>query len=179
MTKEELVRSIWEEAELDSKKKAEEALDALLAAMTAELAAGGTVSVRDFGTFSVRERAARTGRNPQTGAAIQIPAHKVVAFKPGKHLAQLGERANAGEAQDWLDYRRYVRSMERQLSDLKKSLDKYRGQGFGLGEQYAAARTRLRELADSSGQAWREVSKGFESAYDELKSAFRKAAGRF
>lgn len=54
--------------------------------MTAELKADGTVQLVGFGTFQVRERAARTGRNPQTGAEIQIAAAKVPAFKAGKAL---------------------------------------------------------------------------------------------
>jgi integration host factor beta subunit len=50
------------------------------------LAKGDKIDIRGFGMFSVRESAARTGRNPQTGAAIEIPARKVPAFRPGKEL---------------------------------------------------------------------------------------------
>lgn len=50
------------------------------------LAKGEKIDLRGFGTFSVRDSAARTGRNPQTGAAIQIPARRVPGFKPGKEL---------------------------------------------------------------------------------------------
>jgi DNA-binding protein HU-beta len=54
--------------------------------ISASLSKGEKIDLRGFGTFSVRESAARTGRNPQTGAAIEIPARKVPAFKPGKEL---------------------------------------------------------------------------------------------
>jgi len=62
------------------------ALDAALEAITNALKQSEPVSLVGFGTFTVRERAARTGRNPQTGAAIEIKAAKVPAFKPGKGL---------------------------------------------------------------------------------------------
>ena len=80
-----MIEKISEGAEL-SKASAGRALDSLIQAVTDELAAGGNVSLVGFGTFSVRERAARTGRNPQTGAEIQIAAAKVPGFKPGKAL---------------------------------------------------------------------------------------------
>lgn len=58
------------------------------------LGRGEKIDLRGFGTFSVRESAARTGRNPQTGEAIAIPARRVPAFKPGKELK---ERVNTGD----------------------------------------------------------------------------------
>lgn len=69
-----------------SKKQASEAVDALLSSIKANLAAGEKVQLIGFGSFEVRERAARKGRNPQTGEEIEIPATKVPAFKPGKSL---------------------------------------------------------------------------------------------
>ncbi|MDG2392724.1 MAG: HU family DNA-binding protein, partial [Thalassotalea sp.] len=62
------------------------ALDSLISTVTAELAGGGEVSLVGFGTYKVSDRAARTGRNPQTGAEIQIKAAKVPSFKAGKAL---------------------------------------------------------------------------------------------
>ena len=85
MTKADLVNSIAEKAGL-SKADAEKALKAFTDAVTDALKAGEKVSLVGFGTFTVRERAARTGRNPQTGATIQIAAAKVPAFKAGKAL---------------------------------------------------------------------------------------------
>lgn len=69
-----------------TKKDVALTVDALLDAIQAELAAGEKVQLIGFGTFEVRKRAARKGRNPQTGAAIKIKASKVPAFKAGKAL---------------------------------------------------------------------------------------------
>ncbi|MFK7913180.1 MAG: HU family DNA-binding protein [Pseudomonadales bacterium] len=85
MNKTELVDHIAEEADI-SKAAATRALDATLEAITNSLKTADPVALVGFGTFTVRERAARTGRNPQTGAEIQIKAAKVPAFKPGKAL---------------------------------------------------------------------------------------------
>ena len=69
-----------------TKKQAGEALDAVVACIEGVLRNGGRVSIPGLGSFSVSERAARTGRNPATGATIQIAASKGVKFKPGKDL---------------------------------------------------------------------------------------------
>lgn len=68
------------------KKKATEAVDAVFKAIENNLSNGDKVQLIGFGTFEVRQRAARKGRNPQTGAEIEIPASKVPAFKAGKAL---------------------------------------------------------------------------------------------
>lgn len=85
MNKSQLIDSIATAADL-TKKDATAALEALLLTVTTELKAGGDVALVGFGTFTVNNRAARTGRNPQTGEAIQIAAAKVPAFKAGKAL---------------------------------------------------------------------------------------------
>ncbi len=85
MNKTELVESVAESADL-SKAAAGKAVDAFIGAVTGALKNGDQVTIVGFGTFLVRERAARVGRNPQTGAEIQIKAAKVPAFKPGKAL---------------------------------------------------------------------------------------------
>ncbi len=87
MNKTELIDRIAESSDI-SKAAAGRALDATLDAITDSLKNADPVSLVGFGTFLVRERAARTGRNPQTGAAIQIAAAKVPAFKPGKALKE-------------------------------------------------------------------------------------------
>ena len=69
-----------------TKVDAAKALDAVVDAVTGALAKGDSVSLVGFGTFSVRHRAARDGRNPQTGAPMHIPASKVPGFKAGKAL---------------------------------------------------------------------------------------------
>jgi DNA-binding protein HU-beta len=85
MTKAELIASVAERSGL-SKKDAGVALDAVFDSITGALAAGDRVQLLGFGTFEVRERAARTGRNPQTGEDIAIAARNVPVFKPGKAL---------------------------------------------------------------------------------------------
>ncbi|MBR1634361.1 MAG: HU family DNA-binding protein [Lachnospiraceae bacterium] len=85
MNKAELVSAIAEQAGL-SKKGAENALKAFTDTVTQELARGGRVQLVGFGTFEVSERAARTGRNPQTGEEMQIAASKTPKFKAGKAL---------------------------------------------------------------------------------------------
>jgi len=70
----------------DSKAAASAAVDAVLDSITGALKQGDKVQISGFGTFEVRDRAARQGRNPQTGATIQIAASKAPAFKAGKAL---------------------------------------------------------------------------------------------
>ena len=85
MNKTELVDAVAESADL-SKAAAARALDAVIETLTAAMKNGDSVSLVGFGTFSVKDRAARTGRNPRTGEEIQIAAAKVPGFKPGKTL---------------------------------------------------------------------------------------------
>ena len=85
MNKSELISAIAESANL-TKADAGRALDATIAAIAESLTNGEPVTLIGFGTFEVRDRAARTGRNPQTGETIQIKASKNPAFKAGKAL---------------------------------------------------------------------------------------------
>ena len=85
MNKAELINAIADSADL-SKASAGNALDAAIAGITKALKKGDSVTLVGFGTFSVRNRAARMGRNPRTGEAIQIKASKVPGFKAGKAL---------------------------------------------------------------------------------------------
>lgn len=85
MNKNELIDAIAEEADL-SKASAGRALDAALGAITEALKKQDTVSLVGFGTFSVKHRAAREGRNPRSGETIQIAASNAPGFKPGKAL---------------------------------------------------------------------------------------------
>jgi len=85
LTKTELIDRVAAKSGL-TKKDAGKAVDALFEAVTEALAGGERVQIVGFGTFEVRERAARRGRNPQTGADIQIAARKIPAFKAGKAL---------------------------------------------------------------------------------------------
>jgi DNA-binding protein HU-beta len=85
MNKEQLIERVSNKTGL-SKKDVNSALDALIDGITAALKKNDKVTLVGFGTFSVRKRAAREGRNPQTGAKIRIPARKVPAFTAGKEL---------------------------------------------------------------------------------------------
>ena len=85
MTKTDLIAKVAEQAEL-SKKDAEEAVTATIEAISAALVAGDKVQLVGLGTFEVRERAERKGRNPRTKEEITIPASKLPAFKAGKAL---------------------------------------------------------------------------------------------
>ncbi len=85
MNKAELISAVADTAEI-SKTDAAAAVDAFVSVVTKALKKGDTVTLVGFGTFQVRKRAARTGRNPKTGATIKIKASKNPAFKAGKAL---------------------------------------------------------------------------------------------
>ncbi len=85
MNKQELVSAMAEKAGL-SKADADKAVNAFVETVKGAMAKGDSIQLIGFGTFSVSERSARTGRNPQTGKEIQIASKKVAKFKPGKAL---------------------------------------------------------------------------------------------
>ena len=85
MNKSDLIEHIATQADI-SKAAATRALDAIVGGVKTTLKKNGSVAIAGFGTFTVTKRAARTGRNPRTGAAIKIKAAKVPKFKPGKAL---------------------------------------------------------------------------------------------
>ncbi len=86
MTKEEIVSQIASDADT-TKVQARTALDSFIGCVTKTLKKGGRVSLVGFGTFSTSKRSARTGRNPKTGAPIEIKAKTVAKFKAGKELS--------------------------------------------------------------------------------------------
>lgn len=88
MNKTELIAAVAEKAEI-SKKDSEKALKAFIDVVTDELKNGGKIQLVGFGTFEVSERAAREGRNPQTGETMTIAASKAPKFKAGKALKDL------------------------------------------------------------------------------------------
>ena len=85
MNKSELINAIAEQGNL-SKADAGRSLDTLIKTIETTLKAGDSITLVGFGTFAVKDRAERTGRNPQTGQEITIAAAKVPSFKPGKSL---------------------------------------------------------------------------------------------
>ncbi|HSR49794.1 MAG TPA: integration host factor subunit beta [Acidobacteriota bacterium] len=88
MTKAELVDSVAKNSEL-SKKDAEIIVQTVLDSIVDSLKSGDKVELRGFGSFRLRERASRQGRNPKTGEKVFVPAKKVPYFKPGKDLKEL------------------------------------------------------------------------------------------
>ena len=87
MTKDEMI-AIMAETSGITRKQATQALEAFMDNVTRSLKKGSKVSFSGFGTFAISNRKARTGRNPQTGAAISIPATKVPVFRAGKNLKE-------------------------------------------------------------------------------------------
>ncbi|MCX6146567.1 MAG: HU family DNA-binding protein [Candidatus Kapabacteria bacterium] len=87
LNKQQLVSAVSANSGL-TKVDAEKAINSTITAISAELASSGSITLIGFGTFSVSNRAARNGKNPQTGATIAIAAKKVAKFKPGKALAE-------------------------------------------------------------------------------------------
>jgi DNA-binding protein HU-beta len=87
MTKDEMIAAMADSSGI-SKKQATEALSAFMDNVTNSLQKGNKVSFAGFGTFAISDRKARTGRNPQTGATINIPATKVPVFRAGKNLKE-------------------------------------------------------------------------------------------
>lgn len=85
MKKTDMIAFVAEKADI-TKKDATRAVEAVFEAITSEVSQGNKVTVTGFGTFEPKEREARTGRNPQTGETITIPAHTAVTFKAGKGL---------------------------------------------------------------------------------------------
>jgi integration host factor subunit beta len=95
MTKAELVEDVADAAEL-TKKDAERLVEIVFESIIETLNQGEKIELRGFGSFRVRERGARRGRNPKTGDPVSIPAKRVPYFKPGKELKELINEHNAG-----------------------------------------------------------------------------------
>ena len=94
MTKAELVETVSKASEL-TRKHSEVIVDAVFTSIAEALQNGDKIELRGFGSFRVRQRDTRTGRNPKTGAGVVVPAKKVPHFKPGKELRELINRSSA------------------------------------------------------------------------------------
>ena len=88
MTKQDIINQVCDRADL-SKSKAEEAVETVIGLIKDTLGQGDAVILRRFGTFQVRAKSKRVGRNPKTGEEAEISARKVVRFKSGKHFKQV------------------------------------------------------------------------------------------
>ena len=93
MTKADLVEKVAKEAEM-TKKDAEQLVEIIFESITESLNRGENIDLRGFGSFRVRERNSRKGRNPKTGTSVDIPAKRVAYFKPGKELKELINSTN-------------------------------------------------------------------------------------
>ena len=93
MTKAELIEDVSRVAEL-SRKESETIVETIFESIVKSLRTGDKIEIRGFGSFRTRQRNARIGRNPKTGARVDVPAKKIPYFKPSKELKDL---ANAGE----------------------------------------------------------------------------------
>ena len=105
MIRSQLIARLAQHREALSRSDIEAAVKTMLEHMGEHLASGGRIEIRDFGSFSVRYRRPRLGRNPRTGAAVARPAGHVVHFKPGKALrarVNACREANAGEEKEGL-----------------------------------------------------------------------------
>lgn len=88
MTKADLVEQVADEAEM-TKKDAEQLVEIIFESIIGALNKGEKIELRGFGSFRTRQRGARKGRNPKTGASVSIPAKRVAYFKPGKELKEV------------------------------------------------------------------------------------------
>lgn len=88
MTKAELVEEVAQSAQL-TKKDAEIIVNTVFRSIVDSLRAGERIELRGFGSFRIRNRGARTGRNPKTGERVEVPAKRIPYFKPGKELKEL------------------------------------------------------------------------------------------
>ena len=88
MIRSELLQALAKDNPELRQEEVEQVLDIFFDEITERLAEGGRVELRGFGTFSTREREARTGRNPRTGESVEVPAKRVPYFKPGKEMRE-------------------------------------------------------------------------------------------
>jgi len=189
MAREEFIALFVEKAGLGTKAEAAKAVDDILGLIQEGLVSDGTVFIRNFGKFSVRARRARKGRDPRTGASIDIPAGKTIKFSSGRELKETLSRGTKG-----LDLKDFVGNMDFQLKDIKDKFDEYgkKAESFSveakkqykehaerIGVNYKEASIKLKQLSTSGGQAFKEVKKGFENAFKELKISFKKALEKF
>jgi len=102
MTKADLVEKVANEADM-TKKDAEQLVEIIFDSITETLNRGEKIELRGFGSFRVRERNSRKGRNPKTGSSVDIPAKRVAYFKPGKELKELINQADNGASNNAAD----------------------------------------------------------------------------
>lgn len=184
MTKQELAKMLADRAGLDSVARGGKVIDIVLESIKEELAAGGTVPLRGFGTFSTSDRKARTGRDPRTGKTIRIKARRVARFTPSRELKDAANSLHFGP--DWLRFkditsrvnnlRRKIESKIRNADQLGKDAKQYLDKAQAV---YVDVSGQIKKVTDSSGKAWGEVKDGLDKALAELKDAWEKARQHF
>lgn len=194
MTKENMLRILKAKTGFATLHQTEVFLDATVAAMRDHLASGGQITLKNFGSFRVVTRKKRPGRNPQTGAAITIPASRQVKFTPGKDIKAATHAAAKGKSAEWLARRDFARTMDAQLREVKAKLATYAKKSEALGVQarhmaaanvgkleaaYENARYQVALLKGGSEGALHELKKGAEAAYLELRQALKRALEKF
>ncbi len=181
MTRQEIIDIIQIGADLPDKAAAGKALDAILESMVEELAAGGGVSIRGFGSFQVKTLAERQGRDFKTNQPVLIPAYKSVKFEPGVELRQYvlsgRSEAYAASAQTRLDaLRASLDEWSKRTGSLSAGAREYYKTNIGrFRSTYEDARYKLTLLQGSSGSAWAELRQGIDGALKELRTAFQRA----
>jgi DNA-binding protein HU-beta len=190
MTKDQLASLIQKKANLESRTASEDVVDAFVAVLREELSTGKTVTIRNFGTFMVVDRAARKGRNPKTGEVIDIPPTRAVRFVPGSMLRSAATGNGEGPGKGKLTKAQLTKQMEERLQEFKSTIDGYLSKSGKLSgdakkiyqenlkPKYEEARLKFKLLRSSSGDAWDEMRIGFERAYSELRDAFARAKKR-
>ena len=191
MNKQEFAEAMQHKAGLASRAEAERALEAIVETLTADLAAGGSTTLRGFGTFKVKDVKERRGRNPATGKPLVVKAHRAVRFSPGKDLQRV---TSVRDFTDMRSLKDFSLAVEGQLKDLRARLEAYRPKAEALGDearkayrdlvekttaQSTDAKSRIQDLSASGGEAWKEVRTGLERALGELRDSFKRAKDKF
>jgi len=99
MTKTELIEEVSRAVEM-TRKDSEVIVEAILGSLVRALRGGDKIEIRGFGSFRTRQRQARVGRNPKTGARVEVPAKRVASFKPSKELKDLVNTSSTGGQSD-------------------------------------------------------------------------------
>lgn len=194
MAKDYLTAYMKTRAGLETNRQAEQCYEAILEEIGIALASGEKVVLRPFGTFAVRNRAARTGRNPSTGEAVPIPPRTVPVFLPGEELRRTTEALDKGKGKAWLERRDAVRKATEQFDELRGRMSAYLKQAGSLPQDAKSAyernlgqarellenaRYRLDLLRRGGADALGELRKGVDSALGELKKSLNSAGKKF
>lgn len=194
MSKEKFVAELKKKAGLETKVQAESVYDVVIDSITEELSKGKPVTFRNFGTFNVTLRKARSGVNPATREKMTIPERRTVKFTPGKDLRETAAILDKGLGKERLAFRELTRNVEAQLKEIRSKLDAYRKNPdqFSadskkylqetrdrLNKNLEESRVKFRELSHHGNEAWKELKKGLDGAIAQLRESFKNARKKF